>query len=90
MDKTADKSEIGERLLKLKDVCFRTSIGRSKMYLLIDKGRFPKPIKVDGMSLWPESAIDRWISEAIAGGMRGETERPPPPKKRLHQNIKNL
>lgn len=72
----------GERLLKLRAVSNKTGAGRSKIYDLIDQGRFPKPIKVDGMSLWPESAIDRWISEAIAGRMRGETERPQPPKLR--------
>ena len=39
------------------------SMGRSRVYALIDEGRFPPPIKIGRSSRWIKSEIDSWITE---------------------------
>lgn len=59
-----------EKLLRLPNVQERTGCGRSKIYKMIGEGHFPKPVKIDGCSVWPESEVAQWISARIAE--RGE------------------
>lgn len=71
-----DASELGgermgesgkpERLLRLPEVMDRTGCKRAKLYQMVARGEFPKPVKIDACARWPESAIDRWIAERIA------------------------
>ncbi|MBY6096167.1 AlpA family phage regulatory protein [Priestia flexa] len=51
------------QLLTLKDVVSKVRFCRSKVYLLISKGEFPKPRKEGGSSRWLESEIDLWIEQ---------------------------
>lgn len=64
-----------ERLLKLGEVCHKTSLGSTFIYQQIKKERFPKSIKLAEKCVrWRESEIDAWIlqrqaeSVASAGG----------------------
>jgi len=38
-------------------------MGRSRIYALIDEGKFPPPIKIGRSSRWLKSEIDSWITE---------------------------
>lgn len=55
-----------ERLLRLQEVMDRTGCKRAKLYQLVARGEFPKPVKIDSCAHWPESVVDRWIAERIA------------------------
>lgn len=52
---------MSDRLLKIKDVENKVAFGRSKIYEMIKKGEFPKPIRIDNNVRWKESVIDEWI-----------------------------
>ena len=52
-----------ERLLRLKDVQEVIPFSRAKIYELIRKRKFPKPLKVGGSSLWKSSEIQKYISD---------------------------
>ena len=54
------------RLLRIGSVEDRIGCKKSKIYELIAKGEFPKPVKIDHCSVWPESEVAQWISARIA------------------------
>lgn len=56
---------MADTLLRLQKVLDRTGFKRSKLYSLIDAGKFPKPMKVDGCAMWPESVVDEWIDARV-------------------------
>lgn len=39
---------------------------KSTLFLYIQQGRFPKPVKIGRASAWIESEVDAWIAERIA------------------------
>ena len=60
-----------EILLRLPQVVARVNLSRSSIYEMLGRTppAFPRPLKLSRRAVcWPESAIDRWISERIAAG----------------------
>ncbi|KTF13702.1 AlpA family transcriptional regulator [Pseudoalteromonas sp. H105] len=56
------------RLINLKEVIYKTSLGRSTIYELMAKGTFPKQMPKSGRSVaWLESEVDDWIEEKVRG-----------------------
>ena len=54
------------RLIKLKEVIEKTSLGRSTIYEFMTKGTFPKQVSLGVKSVaWLESEVDDWIMERI-------------------------
>lgn len=49
------------KLLSIEDVCAATTLGKTAIYDLIEKGGFPKPIKVGGRNGWRESTLIAWM-----------------------------
>lgn len=55
-----------QKLYRIRQVQERTGMSRSKLYLLIQQGQFPAPIKLGArVALWPESAINDWITQLV-------------------------
>ena len=52
-----------ERLLRLRQVQEYVPFCRSKIYQLLDKNEFPKPLKVGGSIVWKESQIKKYIEK---------------------------
>lgn len=53
--------------LRIRDVCRATALPRSSIYKGIEKGSFPKPIKLGERSVaWLSEDIERWQQERIA------------------------
>jgi len=57
---------MSEKLLRLTAVKERTGCSQSKLYALMQRGDFPRPIKLDGCALWPESKVVAWIDALVA------------------------
>lgn len=59
---------MAEQLLRIRDVCAATGLGRSTIYRLIKEGRFPQPIDILGptTAAWLASEVNAWIAERIA------------------------
>jgi len=54
------------RLIKLKEVMAKTSLGHSIIYKFIAEGTFPKQVSLGAKSVaWVESEVDDWIMERI-------------------------
>ena len=54
------------KLLRVKEVVKKTSVGKSTIWAWVKEGKFPKPIKLsDRISVWKESDIDAWIESKI-------------------------
>ena len=59
------------RLLRIKQVSDKTALSRSKLYLLIQEGKFPAPIKMgERVALWPEAAVNAWITQLVANSQK--------------------
>lgn len=54
------------QLIKLKDVISKTCLSRSSIYDYVDRGLFPKPVKLGARSVaWVLCEVDEWIEERI-------------------------
>lgn len=54
------------RLLRLREVLYRTGMSRSRVYAHMAEGQFPRPVKLGRTSTWLESEIEAWIAAKIA------------------------
>ncbi|WP_462178143.1 AlpA family transcriptional regulator [Pseudoalteromonas gelatinilytica] len=54
------------RLIKLKEVMAKTSLGHSSIYKFIAEGTFPKQVSLGAKSVaWVESEVDDWIMKRV-------------------------
>ena len=55
------------RLIRFPEVIRRTSLSRSRIYVLMGEDRFPQSIKLGPLSIaWVETEIDAWLADMIA------------------------
>ena len=55
-----------EALLRCKDVERRTALSRSRIYDLMGKGEFPRPVRLGSMSVaWSSQEINNWIAQRL-------------------------
>lgn len=56
-----------DAILRLPDVVKITGVCRSNLYALIQRGQFPKPVKLSVRSVgWRQSEVNTWLSELKA------------------------
>jgi prophage regulatory protein len=54
-------------LIRRKEVEQLTALSRSRIYDLMSRGEFPKPVRLGVMSVaWPSNEIQQWIDARIA------------------------
>lgn len=52
-----------DRILRRPEVLERIGLSRSSLYLMMDEGRFPRPLRIGRRAVgWKASAIDAWIN----------------------------
>jgi prophage regulatory protein len=55
------------KALRINSVIERTGVSKTHLYRLIERGQFPRPVKLsDRVSVWDAACIDRWLSEKFA------------------------
>lgn len=55
------------KLNRLPETLGMTGLSRSKLYELIEQGRFPKPVKLSGrINAWTDTDISEYIAARIA------------------------
>ena len=58
------------RLIRLPEVLRRVPLSRTRIYELVNDGRFPRPIKLSERAVaWRSADVEQWIAE------RGEQSR---------------
>ena len=61
----------GDRILRRREVERRVGLGRSAIYAAINRGEFPKPIKLTSRAVgWRQSDIEAWLARRVASGER--------------------
>jgi prophage regulatory protein len=56
-----------ERLIRFPETCKRTSKSRAGIYAAINRGDFPKPVKLGPKSVaFVEAEVDAWIADLMA------------------------
>lgn len=60
------------KFLRLPEVKSRTGFSRSSIYLFVQNGTFPRPVRIGGRAVaWLESDIDAWIEARLADRAEG-------------------
>ncbi len=55
-----------EHALRLRDVQARVgNPSKSTLYSWAQQGKFPRPFKLNGISVWLASEIDAWLTEQV-------------------------
>jgi prophage regulatory protein len=63
------------RILRLKEVCKVTGLGRSCIYQLQAEKRFPRRIKIGLRAVgWLEDEVQKWLADRIADSRRKEPD----------------
>jgi predicted DNA-binding transcriptional regulator AlpA len=62
-DKTRDLSI--SKVYRMKDLYNVTSAKPSTIYTWIRQGKFPKPKKMNRISVWSKDIIDNWMEEKL-------------------------
>ena len=58
---------MSHKVLRLPDVMDRVGLGSSFIYLLIQRGDFPKPVQLGKRAVgWPEAEVNAWLEERLA------------------------
>jgi len=53
------------KLLKMPELIARGLGSRSSIYLRMERGEFPRPVKIGRLNCWPEHEIDAWIEARL-------------------------
>lgn len=54
----------GDRILRFPEVVAKVNRPRSSIYLMINQGLFPKPVKIGARAVgWRASTVDAWLAE---------------------------
>ena len=63
---TKDLVEARVRILRRGEVRERTGLCRSTLYELMQKGAFPRPIRIGQKAVgWLEHEVDDWLNERV-------------------------
>lgn len=54
-----------DRLLRLPQVLAAVGLGRTAILDRVKRGQFPAPLRLGRATLWPESAVQRWLADRI-------------------------
>jgi len=62
-----------QKLLRTASVMKYTGFSRAQIYKLMDKGLFPRPIKIaPKTNAWTESDLNEWLEKRIAESRESE------------------
>lgn len=53
------------RFLRIAEVLDRVPVSRPTIYRLMDKGEFPKAVRIGSSSRWIESEINNWLNDKV-------------------------
>ena len=65
------------RILRIKTVLERTGLARSTLYRKIERGEFPRQVKISQRCAgWYEAQVDDWMRNPMFYDVREQAERP--------------
>ena len=54
------------KLMRLDAVESAVGLKKSKIYAMIGRGEFPRPVKLGSCNAWPSAEVEGWIAARIA------------------------
>ncbi|HCH6462467.1 TPA: AlpA family transcriptional regulator [Vibrio parahaemolyticus] len=55
------------RLIRLKEVIYKTGLSKATLYRLIQSGDFPESVSIANRSVaWEESLVDEWLIKKVS------------------------
>ena len=55
------------RFIRRPTVEDQTGLSRSTIYMLMQNGQFPKPVRIGGRAVaWPEAEVEAWLNARLA------------------------
>lgn len=58
-------------ILRIPDVLARIKVSRSTLYAMMERGQFPRPIKVgDRLNGWTERQVEKWEEQLESSAER--------------------
>lgn len=60
-----DKEQTTTKLLLLSEVLQQTLLSKTEIYRRIEKGTFPKPLKMGRRVAWPADVIENYIKNLV-------------------------
>jgi prophage regulatory protein len=62
----ANAPEMTESFLNIKDVCKVTTFSTAQIYILINRGEFPRSLRLGPRRVvWVKSSVQKWINDQI-------------------------
>ncbi len=56
--------------LRLPALIERVGLSRAQIYRLVQRGEFPRPVRIGSVSVWPSDEIDNWMREHVERAQR--------------------
>ena len=66
-------SSKADRLIPVREAAAIVGISRAKIYLLLNEGKFCKPVKIDRCTRFSERECHEWVEARIADRDRGRS-----------------
>jgi prophage regulatory protein len=61
------------KVLRIRQVCEKVGLSRTRIYAFLREGRFPKQVVLGPNTVgWFEHEIDQWLAAKSRGSSRGE------------------
>lgn len=54
------------RFLRIRQVLALVPVSRPTIYRMMERGEFPKALRIGSSSLWVESEINKWMNDKVA------------------------
>ncbi len=63
-----EKHRPQRKALRIHSVIERTGLSKTHLYRLIERGHFPRSIKLsERVSVWDAELVDRWLADKLDG-----------------------
>ncbi len=67
------------RILRLRQVCSVTGLGKTKIYQMVAEQQFPQRIKLGSRAVgWLEGEVQEWLTKRLEGSRRSVAVTSPP------------
>ena len=54
------------RFLRIRQVLALVPVSRPTIYRMMERGEFPKALRIGSSSLWVEAEINKWMNDKVA------------------------
>lgn len=55
-----------DRFIRLSEVEAISGCKKTTIYTMLRVGRFPRPVRMGRITVWPETAVHQWVQDRIA------------------------